>query len=200
MPIATCDDGTIFATFTSGHRIEIATMDTLDKVDTGEGPLPLWSIPALMMSRQTDWPGGHKPHLTCYPIKVPTVPLFIDDAQLGKLEDARLEGHEEPTYRDGKHFPILTWERCELETANMRGPLRFDREATKTNHGDSGVPRFVVLPDDSLAFLTMEIFRSGGGANHKVYLDLLEQAKAKDSSVNWTTARWSDFAKDGKET
>lgn len=194
VPIATCDTGTVFATFTSGHRIETTTLDKLDKVDTGEGPLPLWSLPAIPMSRQTDWPSGHKPHLACYPIEVPTIPLFIDDIPLGNLQNARLEGHEQPTYRDGKHFPIIVWERCELQTANMRGPLRFDPEATHSHHGDSGLPRFVILPDDSLAFLTMEIFRSGGGANHRIYQQLLADAKKKDPSVNWKTVRWTDPA------
>lgn len=194
VPIAECDTGTVFATFSGAHRIEPLPLSELKVIDTGTGPLPLWTVAASPMTRNSDWPGGHHPHLTCYPVKVPTVPLFIDDESHGVLPNARMEGHETPKYHDGKHFPVIDWERCDLQTSNARSTLRVDLEGRNSHHGDSGVPRFVVLPDGSLAFLTMEIFLSGGGANHRVYLRMLDEARERDPSVTWKTVRWSDVS------
>lgn len=194
VPIATCDEGTVFTCFPSRHRLELPVLAELGRIDTGEGPLPRWVIPAQSLGGR-DWPGGHRPHLVCYPVQVPTVPLFVDDKALGELPDARLEGDEAQSYNrpgnEGKHFPGIRWERLPLRTGQFRSPLRVDAPGVKNrNGGDSGVPRFAILPDGTLAFLTTEIYKHGGGASTLVYLDMLRRARDQHPSVEWREVRW----------
>jgi hypothetical protein len=189
VPLATCDEGTLFAMFGSRHRLETEPMSRMTAVDTGEGPLPLWSVEAPDIPPQFKWPGGHRPHLTCYPIEIEPFPLFVDDGPTGSVPAARLEAHERPSYRDGKHFPRLEWAVHSLDLGQGGGVLRRDQAEGQRNHGDSSVPRFAILADGRLAFLTQEIFRHGGGASDRVYRQLLEEAKKRDPSVRWIEVR-----------
>jgi len=120
---------------------------------------------------------------------VPTLPLFCDDGPPATVAGARIEGHETPTYRDGKHFPVVEW-RVESLTLGQPGFTR-DEISSTTNHGDSSLPTFALV-GDQLGFIGQEVYLSGNGrANWRGYWEALKLAKLMDPTVHWDELRWS---------
>lgn len=185
VPIGETDEGTIFAAFSQRKLIEREPLARFNRLDTETG----WAaLPGTEIEDADLWPAGHVPKLAIYPVKgLRLVPLFIDEINAGTIADARLEGHETVTYRDGGHFPVVTWERAPLQTGQF-GALRVDETTAEGNYGDSSLPRFVRLPDGRLALLGLEVFRKGGAANWTVWRRLLQRIPG----ARWEEVRWTD--------
>lgn len=178
-PIARCSEGTVFVAFSNRKGLDRA-VSQLEARSRG-GPLPLWGIEA-----SGEWIQGHQPKLVCYPVDVPTVPLFLDDRSLGVLAGARVECHEDA------YDPVrISWEAAPLQTG-QRDTMRIDAPyGAHTNHGDSSTPRFVRLPDGRLALLGQEITLLGTASNWPTLVAMLTRAKATLApDLTWETVRW----------
>lgn len=185
VPIAKCNDGTIFASFSSGANIERFPLSELVDINTSAGYTAVWSKASDYMYGSTPWPGGHQPHITCYDCDVPIVPIYVDGGEYQTLPDGRWEGHEIPSYtEEGYHIPYIEWEIVDVDLGQT-AYLRTDRQET-TNSGDSSVPGFVRrASDEAIAFLSQEVYLIGYRANAVVYLDLLKQLATTRDDITW---------------
>lgn len=180
VPIARCDDGTIFLSFSilKGLEPNLATIKKRERT----GVAPKWGLRA-----QGTWIQGHQPGLVCYDVHVGTLPIAIDDQVLGTIERGRIECHQTDI-----NPPSVVWDLAPLNTG-QRGATRIDTPAgAHTNHGDSSVPRFAVHPDGRIGVLGLEITLLGRASNWPVTLEMLERAKEQTTGIEFETLRIND--------
>lgn len=169
VPVGRVGSRTVFATFSawSDKAVEREPMSRMESFDEGEG-WPFVDSRAAGGAVGVDWIAGHHPKLGICECEVECVPILVDEVALGELEDRRIELHEEWV---GSR-PRLVVRSAPLRTG-QRGRTRLDSPIDPGNAGDSGVPRFAVMDDGSIAFVGQEITLGGVASNWPVYLEML---------------------------
>lgn len=180
VPVARCDDGTIFLSFSilKGLEPSLATIEKRSRT----GVEPVWGLRA-----QGDWIQGHQPGLVCYDINVGTIPIFIDDVVSGTVENARVECHQTAV-----NPPAVVFDLGPLKTGQRGATRKDDPAGSHTNHGDSSLPRFGVHPDRRIGVLGLEITRLGIASNWPVTLEMLARAKTITTGIEFETLRIND--------